>query len=112
MQFMNTFFLLATTVCCVDAYKIRAFSGSGCTGSAREINVWDNTCRNTDVPDTRSIRVLGYGAGRQRAEFYRTKACALPAQKGWWADGGSNEFKKGACLDLPILAITYGSRSA
>lgn len=100
-----------------DAFKIRAFSGSGCTGSAKEVNVWDNTCRNTDVPETRSFRVLSYGAHRQRATFFGTWGCDVgsiggPPTKDWWADGGSNEFKKDACLDLSFNARAYNSRSA
>ena len=113
MHFIKTFASIITVMAVsTDAYTIRAFTGPNCSGAARDINVWDNTCRNTDVPDTVSIRVLGYGARRQRAGFYRTNACALPAQQEWWADGGSDEFKKGACLDLPISAIAFGSRSA
>ncbi|KAL4787023.1 hypothetical protein BJX76DRAFT_354633 [Aspergillus varians] len=96
-------------------FKIRAFSGPSCTGSAREINVHDNTCRDSDVPTTRSFRVLSYGAGRQRAVFWREDYCLpFPADDiaNWWADGGSDEFKKDACLDLEYGAKAYGSSSA
>ncbi|OAQ71443.2 hypothetical protein VFPPC_03741 [Pochonia chlamydosporia 170] len=85
------------------SFKIRAFTGNGCTGSAKEINVWDNTCRNTDVPATRSFRVLSYGGRRQRAGFYKNTRCgAIPenGEKDWWADGGSDTFKKNKCITL------------
>ncbi|KAL4871333.1 hypothetical protein BDV12DRAFT_206504 [Aspergillus spectabilis] len=106
---------LTLAITCLSAgamsFKIRAFSGEGCTGSAREINVWDNTCRDTDVPDTRSFRVLAYGAGRQRANFFKGQGCWYERQ-GWWADGGSDTFKKGECITLDFNARTYGSVSA
>lgn len=93
------------------SFKIRAFSGEGCTGSAQEVNVWDNTCRDTDVPDTRSFRVLAYGAGRQRANFYQSDGCWYEHQ-GWWADGGSDTFLKDECITLSFNARAYGSISA
>ncbi|KAL5335305.1 hypothetical protein BJX70DRAFT_375529 [Aspergillus crustosus] len=102
-----TFTLLSPTT----AYKIRAFSGPSCTGSAREINVWDNTCRDTDVPATRSFRVLAYGAGRQRANFYESDGCWYQHQ-GWWADGGSDTFIKGRCVTLDSSVRAFGSISA
>ncbi|KAL6707879.1 hypothetical protein ACN47E_003779 [Coniothyrium glycines] len=93
------------------SFKIRAFSGNGCTGSAREINVWDNTCRDTDVPTTRSFRVLAYGASRQRAYFYTGGSCVSTVKGDWWADGGSDVFKKDACITLPTDVNAYGSWS-
>ena len=97
------------------SFKIRAFTGKGCTGKAQEINVWDNTCRNTQVIEARSFRVLAYGAHRQRAAFYDHGECIGGPKVAWtdyWADGGSDTFKKDACLDLDFGAWAYGSRSA
>lgn len=95
------------------SFKIRAFSGDKCTGSAKEINIWDNSCRTTSLPTTRSFRVLAYGAHRQRATFYGAPACyPNKNEKDWWADGGSNVFKKGDCVSLYFNAKAYGSRSA
>ncbi|KAA8649585.1 uncharacterized protein ATNIH1004_002256 [Aspergillus tanneri] len=93
------------------SYKIRAFSGKDCSGDAKEINVWDNTCRDNNVPTTRSFRVLAYGAHRQRATFSEDHACGYGKQS-YWADGGSDKFKKDACITLDFEANTYGSRSA
>ncbi|KAL4885950.1 hypothetical protein BJY04DRAFT_179587 [Aspergillus karnatakaensis] len=106
-----TLLLTLTLTASTEAYKIRAFSGSGCTGTAREVNVWDNTCRDQNVPDTRSFRVLNYGAWRQRANFYKQDGCWYEHQ-GWWADGGSNVFREGECVDLKWNARAYGSISA
>ena len=57
------------------SFKIRAFSGKDCSGEGHELNVWDNTCRNTDVPKNNSFRVLACGAHRQRAAFYGQGKC-------------------------------------
>ncbi|KAL2825293.1 hypothetical protein BDW59DRAFT_146362 [Aspergillus cavernicola] len=106
---------LAMALSCLStgalSFKIRAFSGADCTGSAREINVWDNTCRDTDVPDTRSFRVLAYGAKRQRAGFYRYGSC-MEERQDWWADGGSDTFIIDRCVTLNFDATAYGSVSA
>ncbi|CAG7969277.1 unnamed protein product [Penicillium salamii] len=95
------------------SFKIRAFSGKDCSGGAREVNVWDNTCRDSNVPATRSFRVLSYGAHRQRAAFYDEAKC-IGGQRwtDFWADGGSDTFKKDACITLDFDASAYGSRSA
>lgn len=97
------------------SYKIRAFAGRDCSGEAKEVNVWDNTCRNTNIFPTKSIRVLGYGAHRQRATFFLLGGCgaASEASADWWADGGSDEFKKDACLDFSGFQMNaYGSVSS
>ncbi|GAD97688.1 predicted protein [Paecilomyces variotii No. 5] len=91
------------------SFKIRAFSGEDCSGDAQEVNVWDNTCRNTNVPATRSFRVLAYGAHRQRAAFYEGGQCIGGQQwTDYWADGGSDTFKKDACITLNFDASAYG----
>lgn len=98
------------------SFKVRAFSGKDCTGSAKEINVWGNTCRDQNVPDTKSVRVLSYGAHRQRATFWKNKFCSNsppPQIMGdWWADGGSDTFIKGKCVNLKGTSKAFGSRSA
>ncbi|KAJ5551737.1 hypothetical protein N7535_000320 [Penicillium sp. DV-2018c] len=95
------------------SFKIQAFTGNDCTGSSKEVNVWDNTCRNTDIPSTKSFRVLAYGAHRQRAAFYDHGQCIGNQQwTDFWADGGSDTFKKDRCINLDFAADAYGSRSA
>jgi hypothetical protein len=109
---------LITLICLSSgalSYKIRAFSEPNCKGSARDINVYDNTCRNTDVPRTQSIRVLSYGAARQRANFFDHKNLVCwpgDATRGFWADGGSNDFKLDRCITLGFHAVAYGSASS
>lgn len=94
------------------AFKVRAFTGENCSGDAKEINVWDNTCRDENVPATKSYRVLAYGAGRQRAAFYEGDKCIGGGRwNDWWADGGSDTFKKDACIDLGFTSNAFGSRS-
>ncbi|KAJ6083036.1 hypothetical protein N7467_007171 [Penicillium canescens] len=97
------------------SFKIHAFSEDDCKGDAQEINVWDNTRRDTNVPRTRSFRVLAYGAHRQRATFSKYNFCsdALPEEhKNWWADGWSDTFLKDACITSGYGPRAYGSHSA
>ncbi|KAJ5458398.1 hypothetical protein N7475_009786 [Penicillium sp. IBT 31633x] len=93
-------------------FKIRAFRDSDCSGESSEINVWDNTCKGK-APKTLSFEVLSYGAHRQRAGFYSDGSCnAFRGWTDWWADGGSNVFKKGDCINVGFGAYSLGSRSA
>ena len=96
-----------------QAYVIRLFEGSGCSSTNSEINVYDNTCRNTSIRPTKSYQVVSYGGYHQRAVFYEKGECnKLASQwKDWWADGGSDTFKKGRCIDLPFTANAFGSQS-
>ncbi|KAM0326328.1 hypothetical protein ACHAQA_006928 [Verticillium albo-atrum] len=100
------------------SYKIRIFSSLDCSaggGAAQDINVEDNTCRWNDNlhVNARSFRVLAYGAHRQRAEFYDS-GC-FPGTSAvintFWADGGSDSFKKDRCINLSRVARAYGSWS-
>ncbi|KAL4871580.1 hypothetical protein BDV12DRAFT_164006 [Aspergillus spectabilis] len=96
------------------SFKIRAFSVGGCTSSAREINVWDNTCRMMDVPKTRSFRVLAYGAGHQRATFWHEPLLRIPrcVSKDCWANRGSDAFIKDRCIMLRYELYAFGSHYA
>ena len=58
------------------SFKVRAFTGEDCSGDAKEVNVWDNTCRDGNITDTRSFRVFAYGAHRQRATFWEWNYCS------------------------------------
>ncbi|CRK42307.1 hypothetical protein BN1723_020061, partial [Verticillium longisporum] len=94
---------------------VRIFPGANCGGgAARDLNIFDNTCRTTDIFNFRSFRVLGYGAKRQRANFWSDPPClgATTFIQDWWADGGSDTFKIGTCITLPKTAKALGSISA
>lgn len=95
------------------SFKIRAFTGPDCSGSEKDINIWDNTCRGSGLPKTVSFRVLEYGAHRQRAGFYSDGSCNALGREwiDWWADGGSDTFIKGHCVNLGFGAWSMGSRS-
>ncbi|KAL4880696.1 hypothetical protein BJY04DRAFT_190654 [Aspergillus karnatakaensis] len=93
-----------------NAWIIRTFSNPGCTGSAREIKVDNNSCRTNDIPATRSFRVLTYGGPHQKAEFHDAGNCwRSSVEASWWADGGSDGFIKGKCLDLHFQPRAFGS---
>ncbi|CAG8059018.1 unnamed protein product [Penicillium salamii] len=96
------------------SFKVRAFTGADCSGDAKEVNIYDNTCRGSGLPKTLSFRVLSYGAHRQRAGFYSDGSCNALGREwvDYWADGGSNVFKKGDCVNLGFGAYSMGSRSA
>ncbi|KAH6699446.1 hypothetical protein ACHAQF_008994 [Verticillium nonalfalfae] len=108
-----------TAVLCLGtgalSYKVRIFPGANCGGgAARDLNIFDNTCRSTDLFSFRSFRVLGYGAGRQRAKFWSGSICHETNAfiQDWWADGGSDTFKTGTCITLPKTAKSLGSYSS
>lgn len=112
MHLTKTLALLAMSTGALS-FKIRAFTGPDCTGDAKEINIYDNTCRDRNTIPTKSFRVLAYGARRQRAAFYAEPKCVGGQQwTDYWADGGSDTFKKGRCLTLDFKANAFGSRSA
>lgn len=92
-------------------YVILAYDGSYCTGSATEINVHGNTCRDQNVPDmTRSVRLIRYGAHRQRASLYTADWCDLNSSaKDFWVDGGS--VKKDECVNFHAVVRSFASWS-
>jgi len=72
-------------------------------------------CHTTGGQYYNSFIVKAYGAHRQRAGFYAYGGgCdALSGSvQDWWADGGSNVFIKGHCVDVPFAYSSLGSRSA
>ncbi|XP_014553771.1 hypothetical protein COCVIDRAFT_18361 [Bipolaris victoriae FI3] len=92
-------------------YKFTAFSGRDCTGDAKDVNVWDNTCRDQNIPATQSFRILNLGGNLQKADFYDVGNCVGSARKIWWADGRENAFQVGKCITLGYSARAFGSRS-
>lgn len=115
MHFGNVLTLLCLSTTALS-FKIRAYESGDCSGDSKDVNVEDNTCRRDNIPDTKSFEVLAYGAGRQRAAFYESGECAGSAGghtwNDYWADGGSDTFRKGRCVGLGFTAKAYGSRSA
>ncbi|RSL95807.1 hypothetical protein CEP52_011855 [Fusarium oligoseptatum] len=93
-----------------SSYKIRAFKGRDCKGASKVTNVWDNRCATPNYP-TKSFRVLEYGRWRQRAYFYPMNHCLIGKVNDWWADGGSDTFLKGRCINLAGTARAYASWS-
>lgn len=104
---LTTFLCLAS----VQGYVITIFDGKNCKGESKRVNVWDNTCRDTNVLNTNSFRVEKYGGGRQVADFYPSNSCGTVRITSWAADGGSGTFNQGSCLNLSKPARAFGSRS-
>ncbi|KAF5026817.1 hypothetical protein F66182_1101 [Fusarium sp. NRRL 66182] len=116
MHVTKTLTLLAGLTTGAMSYVVDAFEGRDCKGHKQRVNVWDNTCRDANIPVTQSILVISYGAGRQRAAFWKNNYCSNsppPQIQGeWWADGGSDTFLKGRCINLKGPAKAFGSWSA
>ncbi|KAL4862861.1 hypothetical protein BDV12DRAFT_202626 [Aspergillus spectabilis] len=112
MQLTKALILLSLTIGGYS-WTIRTFSGSDCTGSAREITVDNNSCLLcllNDIAATRSFRVLTYGGPHQKAEFHRSRNCwRSTVEASWWADGGSDDFVKNRCLNLQFQPEAFGS---
>ncbi|KZN92223.1 hypothetical protein EN45_023730 [Penicillium chrysogenum] len=96
------------------SYVVTAYRGNDCTGESQSVNVWDNTCRDTNIFPTKSVRVDTYGGRHQKATFFTANGCgaAISARYAWWADGGDSEFKQGACLKFDREIHAYGSVSS
>ncbi|KAF0331227.1 hypothetical protein GQ607_001535 [Colletotrichum asianum] len=103
---LTTFLCLAS----VQGYVITIFDGKDCKGVSKRVNVWDNSCRDTNVINTNSFRVEKYGRGHQVADFYPANRCAFEKIISLAADGGSGTFKQGRCLNLSKPARAFGSR--
>ncbi|PVI00755.1 hypothetical protein DM02DRAFT_728340 [Periconia macrospinosa] len=116
MHFATPLFLLAAAASTASGYVVQVFTEGGCTGASQEFNVWDNTCHTTgQTVGFRSLRVKAYGAGRQRAGFFQSATGCNALAGTWidyWADGGSDVFKKDRCIDIGFSASSFGSRSA
>jgi hypothetical protein len=85
-----------------SAYVVTLWQNPDCTGNSRELNVWDNSCAPHLDPGWSAIQPKTYGSGRQRAYVFSPGDCGNLASTidNWYADGGSNNFKIGRCLDL------------
>ncbi|KAL4809810.1 hypothetical protein BDV18DRAFT_156192 [Aspergillus unguis] len=83
-----------------SGFVVTVYSNPDCTGTAREINVYDNTCRAPISPGFAAFKVKTYGSSSQRAYFFRAGGCGdLASAHQWWSDGGSDTFKAdGRCL--------------
>ncbi|KAF2634851.1 hypothetical protein P280DRAFT_485110 [Massarina eburnea CBS 473.64] len=116
MQFTTPLFLLAAAASTASGYVIQVFTDSGCKGNSQQFNVYDNTCHTTgQTVGYRSFQVKAYGAGRQRAGFFQSATGCNALAGTWndyWADGGSDSFKKDRCIEVGFSASSFGSRSA
>ncbi|KAL2705911.1 hypothetical protein AAEP93_001161 [Penicillium crustosum] len=57
------------------SYVITAYRNDDCSGESKRVNVWDNTCRDTNIFATKSIRVETYGGRHQKATFFTNNGC-------------------------------------
>lgn len=96
------------------SYVITAYRNDDCSGESKNVNVWDNTCRDTNIFETHSIRVEKYGGRHQKATFFTDNGCgtSISARYSWWADGGDGSFAKGKCLKFDRGIHAYGSVSS
>ncbi|KAJ6137982.1 hypothetical protein N7471_004468 [Penicillium samsonianum] len=96
------------------SYVITTYRNDDCYGESKSVNVWDNTCRGTNIFATKSVRVDTYGGRHQKATFFTANGCgaAVSARYAWWADGGDSTFVKVKCLKFDREIHAYGSVSS
>jgi hypothetical protein len=118
MHVTKAFIAILATTSGVEAFKIRAFSGNGCTGANQEINIWDNTCRDSNIlSPMRSFRLLNHGAFRQVGTFWRFNYCsngggvAIIFSRRVDGHTGDGKFKIGNCISMPETPMAIGSHS-
>ncbi|KAL2868902.1 uncharacterized protein BJX67DRAFT_40676 [Aspergillus lucknowensis] len=88
-----------------SAYVVTVYSNPDCTGTARDINVYDNTCHAPANPGFAAFKVKTYGSAHQYAHFYEPGSCGdLFNGHEWWADGGSDTFlADGRCISRGVV---------
>ncbi|KAK7192359.1 hypothetical protein DPSP01_004947 [Paraphaeosphaeria sporulosa] len=114
MKLSAPFTALALLTSSAFGFEVITFKDDNCGGESKTINVYDNTCRNSNILSrTRSFQVQSYGGKSQRAAFYTDTSC-YPTN--WWidfwADGGSDQFLKGRCINIGHDIHAFGSRAA
>lgn len=90
-----------------SAYVVRIYSEPGCKGDSKEVNVWDNTCRDTGlIHEIYSVELLEVGAWRQRAHAYASDKCISGMQvTTFWVDGGSIQVGECKSFDASVRAL-------
>jgi len=96
---LSTLAIVASLMVPSSGYVIDVYNSKDCTGDARNVNVWDNTCA-TWMGGFQSYIPRVYGGTHQYAYFFAPNNCgSLPgAIGGNWADGGG--FKVGTCYSF------------
>jgi len=81
-----------------SAFVVNVYDSQDCSGPAREVNVWDNTCANW-MGGFQSYKPVVYGGGQQKIYLFIPGSCGnlLDARGGQWADGGDSGFQVGHC---------------
>ena len=79
-----------------SAFVMDIYNSKDCSGNARSVNVWDNTCA-TWMGGFQSYTARVYGGRHQKAYFFAPGNCGSlhGAISTEWADGGG--FKVGNC---------------
>ncbi|EHA55122.1 hypothetical protein MGG_16553 [Pyricularia oryzae 70-15] len=102
MKASNTLVALCVATAATEAYVITIYSVENCQGTGKRINVYDNSCSVPNFPGgAQSVRVEKYGAGAQKARFYRNNACVGNPHRGPWDAGKSdNLWEAGKCIEM------------
>ena len=91
--------LLAAMATVGLAFDVTVWENPDCTGSSRDINVYDNTCSTPNLGFA-AVTVNAYGAHRQQAKFHEANNCGDDPFVDFWADGGGTAFVKGKCIPM------------
>ncbi|KAL1296495.1 hypothetical protein AAFC00_000007 [Neodothiora populina] len=75
MKFFQSLFVATAGISAVSqAYVVDIYDTKDCTGSARSINVYDNTCKYPG--GFQSLKVTTQGGSSQQLTAYSRQACA------------------------------------
>lgn len=104
MHFSTTLTTLATAFALANqgsGFVMDVYDSDNCSGVARSVNVWDNTCA-TWMGGFRSYIPRVYGGPHQKSYFFVPGNCGdlTTSFGGAWADGGDGNFQVGQCWNF------------
>lgn len=84
-----------------SAFVMDIYDSADCSGTARSVNVWDNTCA-TWMGGFQSYVPRVYGGPHQKSYFFIPGNCGdLTSSYGvHWVDGGDGNFQVGQCRNF------------
>ncbi|KIX96364.1 uncharacterized protein Z520_08142 [Fonsecaea multimorphosa CBS 102226] len=80
-----------------SAFVMTAWENPDCTGTARSINVWDNSCKEFGTGFA-AFTLDVYGGSDQKAYISRASGCNIAeADMSGYVDGEAKGFQLGVC---------------
>ncbi|ORY03673.1 hypothetical protein BCR34DRAFT_667357 [Clohesyomyces aquaticus] len=84
-----------------SAFVMDIYDSDNCSGPARSVNVWDNTCA-TWMGGFRSYAPRVYGGAHQKSYFFIPGNCGdlTSSLNSRWVDGGDGWFQTDHCYNF------------